>query len=74
VDQEGRVLARRKSARKRGQRSSNPHGVRREKIAAAAEDAAAADADADPLTGAAEQTPSPNPPANTEKEDLKSRV
>jgi excinuclease ABC subunit C len=38
VDQTGRVLARRKSTRKRGERSSNPHGVRREKPPAGAED------------------------------------
>ncbi|HKQ51475.1 MAG TPA: helix-hairpin-helix domain-containing protein, partial [Pyrinomonadaceae bacterium] len=31
VDQTGGVIARRKSTRKRGERSSNPHGVRREK-------------------------------------------
>jgi excinuclease ABC subunit C len=33
VDQTGQVLKRRKSSRKRGERSSNPHGVRREKLA-----------------------------------------
>jgi UvrC RIbonuclease H-like domain/Helix-hairpin-helix domain len=32
VDQTGRVLERRKSSRKRGERSSNPHGVKREKM------------------------------------------
>jgi excinuclease ABC subunit C len=31
VDQTGKVLERRKSSRKRGQRSSNPHGIKREK-------------------------------------------
>jgi excinuclease ABC subunit C len=34
VDQTGRVLERRKSSRKRGERSSNPHNVRREKMSA----------------------------------------
>ena len=33
VDQAGEVIKRRKSTRKRGERSSNPHGVRREKLA-----------------------------------------
>jgi excinuclease ABC subunit C len=32
VDHKGEVLRRRKSARKRGERSTNPHGVRREKL------------------------------------------
>jgi hypothetical protein len=35
VDQQGEVIRRRKSTRKRGERSSNPHAVKREKIAAA---------------------------------------
>ena len=35
VDQSGEVIKRRKSTRKRGERSSNPHAVRREKLAAA---------------------------------------
>jgi len=33
VDQTGQVLKRRKSTRKRGERSSNPHGIKREKLA-----------------------------------------
>jgi NAD-dependent DNA ligase len=33
VDHKGEVLRRRKSTRKRGERSTNPHGVRREKLA-----------------------------------------
>jgi excinuclease ABC subunit C len=33
VNQAGQVLKRRKSSRKRGERSSNPHGVKREKLA-----------------------------------------
>jgi len=49
VDQTGRVIERRKSTRKRGERSSNPHGVRREKISAPDTPApAAADPGADP--------------------------
>ncbi|HKQ99434.1 MAG TPA: excinuclease ABC subunit UvrC [Pyrinomonadaceae bacterium] len=32
VDQAGRIVERRKSSRKRGTRSSNPHGVKREKL------------------------------------------
>jgi excinuclease ABC subunit C len=38
VDHAGEVRARRKSTRKRGERSTNPHGVRREKLADADED------------------------------------
>jgi excinuclease ABC subunit C len=34
VDQEGRVRQRRRSTRKPGERSTNPHGVRREKLSA----------------------------------------
>jgi hypothetical protein len=46
VDQTGRVLERRKSSRKRGERSSNPHSVKREKVsAAAAVDGAPSDED-----------------------------
>ncbi|HEX8847240.1 MAG TPA: excinuclease ABC subunit UvrC [Pyrinomonadaceae bacterium] len=37
VDQTGQVLKRRRSSRKRGERSSNPHAVRREKSAATEE-------------------------------------
>jgi excinuclease ABC subunit C len=35
VDQTGKVLERRKSSRKRGERSSNPHGIKREKLSTA---------------------------------------
>jgi excinuclease ABC subunit C len=34
VDQAGQVLKRRKSSRKRGERSSNPHGIKRENLSA----------------------------------------
>jgi hypothetical protein len=33
VDHAGQVRPRRKSTRKRGERSTNPHGIRREKLA-----------------------------------------
>jgi excinuclease ABC subunit C len=46
VDQTGRVLERRKSSRQRGEHSSNPHGVRREKVSKAADAAAVSDGDA----------------------------
>lgn len=47
VDQTGRVIERRKSSRrKRGERSSNPHSVRREKVSKAADADAVSDGDA----------------------------